>query len=77
MEPEADLDVASVDEEDAQTEVPTAVEAGEEPSSNEETSAGTVRTLPTFHSASLRATAELGSTGIPGPIVVETATRLT
>ena len=51
-EPEADeadagmdeLNAASVDEADAQTEVPTAVKVGDEPSGDEETSPGTVRT---------------------------------
>ena len=40
----ADLDAASADEVDAPTEVPTAVELGDEPSVEEEKSPGTVRT---------------------------------
>ena len=43
-DPEAELDAVSVDEADVQTEVPTAVKVGDEPSSDEETSPGTVRT---------------------------------
>ena len=39
-----ELDTASVDEADVETEVPTAVKVGEEPSGEEETSPGTVRT---------------------------------
>jgi len=39
-----ELDAGSVDEADAQTEVPTAVKVGEEPSGDEEKSPGTVRT---------------------------------
>ena len=39
-----ELDAASVDEVETQTEVPTAVKLGDEPSSDEETSPGTVRT---------------------------------
>jgi hypothetical protein len=39
-----ELDAVSVDEADAQTEVPTAVKVGEEPSGDEEKSPGTVRT---------------------------------
>ena len=39
-----ELDAAPEDEADAQTEVPTAVKAGDESSGNEETSPGTVRT---------------------------------
>ena len=39
-----ELNAASVEEEDAQTEVPTAVKVGDEPSGDEETSPGTVRT---------------------------------
>ena len=45
--PEAELDeldAVSVDEADVQTEVPTAVKVGDEPSGDEETSPGTVRT---------------------------------
>ena len=46
-DPEAELDeldAVSVDEADVQTEVPTAVKVGDEPSGDEETSPGTVRT---------------------------------
>ena len=39
-----ELDAASADEADVQTEVPTAVSVGDEPSGDEETSPGTVRT---------------------------------
>ena len=39
-----ELNAASVEEADAQTEVPTAVKVGDEPSGDEETSPGTVRT---------------------------------
>ena len=39
-----ELNTASVEEADAQTEVPTAVKVGDEPSGDEETSPGTVRT---------------------------------
>ena len=39
-----ELDAASVDEVETQTEVPTAVKLGDEPSGDEETSPGTVRT---------------------------------
>ena len=46
-DPEAELDeldAVSVDEADVQTEVPTAVKVGDEPSGDEETSPGTVGT---------------------------------
>ena len=39
-----ELDTASEDEADVQTEIPTAVKVGDEPSGDEETSPGTVRT---------------------------------
>ena len=39
-----DLDAASEDEADVQTEVPTAMKVGDESSGDEETSSGTMRT---------------------------------
>ena len=49
--PEADLDAASADEVKTETAVPTAVKLGDEPSGDEETSPGTVRTPAVQHSA--------------------------
>ena len=50
-DPEADLDAASADEVKTETAVPTAVKLGDEPSGDEETSPGTVRTPAVQHSA--------------------------
>ena len=49
--PEADLDAASANEVKTETAVPTAVKLGDEPSGDEETSPGTVRTPAVQHSA--------------------------